>query len=68
MRHGTEGAYRAGCRCEACRARKRRSNAEYRAARIRRESERARRERVDALLDAAGPRTVRIHGVGDVRI
>lgn len=68
MRHGSEGAYRAGCRCEACREYKRRANAAYRAEGYKAKQRKARQARLDALVDAAQPCLVRIHGVGDVLI
>lgn len=68
MTHGTEGAYRSGCRCERCRAYKRRANAEYRARGYKARQRRAQQARIDALLDAAQPELVKIHGVGYVKI
>lgn len=68
MTHGSEGAYRAGCRCEKCREYKRRANADYRARLYRAEQRRAQQARIDALMDAAQPELVKIHGIGYVKI
>ncbi|WP_417352154.1 hypothetical protein [Gordonibacter pamelaeae] len=68
MIHGCEGAYRAGCRCDECREYKRRANADYRARGYRAEQRRIQQARIDALMDAAQPELVKIHGIGYVKI
>lgn len=61
--HGRLSGYNYGCRCEACRA----AQVEYAATRFVGADERQ-KERLAALMEAARPRIVRVHGVGEVEI